>query len=103
MDIGSLDLAKANLGATAPKLDPKAMRDVESSAREFEAVFISQMFEQMWAGIKTDGPMGGGTGEQIFRSMMIQDIGRQMSKQGGIGLADSVKRELLAIQERNAK
>lgn len=103
MDVGQLDLAKANLIATGPKLDVKSMRDVEASAREFEAVFISQMFEQMWSGISTDGPMGGGTGEQIFRSMMIQDIGRQMASQGGIGLADTVKRELLAIQERNSK
>jgi Rod binding domain-containing protein len=103
MTVGQLDLAQANVTALAPKLDAKAMRDVEKSAREFEAVFISQMFEQMWAGIKTDGPMGGGTGEQIFRSLMIQDIGRQMASQGGIGLADTVKRELLAIQERSAK
>jgi peptidoglycan hydrolase FlgJ len=103
MNVGSLDLANANLAATAPKLDAKAMHDMESSAREFEAVFISQMFEQMWSGIKTDGPMGGGTGEQIFRSLMIQDIGRQMANQGGIGLADTVKRELIAIQERSGK
>lgn len=103
MNVGQLDLAQANIAAAAPKLDAKAMRDVENSAREFEAVFISQMFEQMWAGVSTDGPMGGGTGEQIFRSLMIQDIGRQMANQGGIGLADTVKRELLAIQERSAK
>lgn len=100
MDVGQIDIAKANILATQPKLDAKTMRNVEGSAREFEAVFISQMFEQMWAGIKTDGPMGGGTGEEIFRSMMIQEIGRQMSRQGGIGLADNVKRELLAIQEQ---
>lgn len=103
MNVGQLDLAQANIAAAAPKLDAKAMRDVENSAREFEAVFISQMFEQMWTGVSTDGPMGGGTGEQIFRSLMIQDIGRQMANQGGIGLADTVKRELLAIQERSAK
>ena len=44
--------------------------------------------------------MGGGMGESIFRSMMIQDIGRQMAQQGGMGLASHVKSELLAIQER---
>ncbi len=94
----SLDVARATLGATAPRL-PAATKDTDAAARDFEAVFISQMFEQMWAGVPTDGPMGGGTGEQVFRSLMIQDIGKQIAKQGGMGLADAVKRELLAMQE----
>ena len=99
MDALSLDVAKATLNATAPKLPGAAQKNFDAAARDFEAVFIGQMFEQMWSEVKTDGPMGGGTGEQVFRSLMIQDIGRQISAQGGIGLADAVKRELIAMQE----
>ncbi|MBP6013067.1 MAG: rod-binding protein [Alphaproteobacteria bacterium] len=98
MNLGSLDLANANFAATQPKL-PSAKGNFDKTARDFEAVFIAQMFEQMWSEVKTDGPMGGGTGEKIFRSMMIQDIGKQIADQGGMGLASMVKRELLAIQE----
>jgi peptidoglycan hydrolase FlgJ len=103
MDALSLDIAKAQYAASTPKLQTGNDKGVDAAARDFEAVFISQMFEQMWAGVKTDGPGGGGTGESIFRSLMIQDIGRQLASQGGIGLADSVKREMLAMQEVKPK
>jgi len=103
MDALSLDIASTQLSASAPKLPAANARDIDAAARDFEAVFISQMFEQMWSGVKTDGPAGGGTGEGIFRSLMIQDIGRQIANQGGIGLADTVKREMLAMQEVEAK
>ena len=99
MDTSALDLTTAKMSAAAPKPAAANNHEVAAAAKEFEAVFIAQMFEQMWAGVKTDGPAGGGTGEGIFRSLMIQDIGRQMSAQGGIGLADQVKREMLAMQE----
>ncbi len=103
MDLLSLDFAKTQLAASAPKPQAGNTKDIDAAARDFEAVFISQMFEQMWAGVKTDGPGGGGSGEAIFRSLMIQDIGRQLANQGGIGLADSVKREMLAMQEVGAR
>lgn len=103
MDVSALQMATAGMNATAPKLPGAAGRDMDAAARDFEAVFIGQMFEQMFAGIKTDGPMGGGTGEGIFRSLMIQEIGRQMAGQGGMGLAANVKRELLALQEGGRK
>jgi peptidoglycan hydrolase FlgJ len=99
MDALALDVAKAASFATAPKLDAAAAKNVEAAARDFEAVFIAQMFEQMWSEVPTDGPMGGGSGERVFRSLMIQDIGKQIAAQGGIGLADTVQRELIALQE----
>lgn len=98
MNMGSLEITNA-LSAAKPNLPSATKHNIDASAREFEAVFISQMFEQMWAEVPTDGPMGGGTGEKIFRSLMIQDLGRQIANEGGIGLAAAVKRELLAMQE----
>lgn len=98
MDVMSLQLAKAGLPVSpAPS---SAAANADAAARDFEAVFIAQMFEQMFADLPTDGPMGGGTGERIFRSLMIQEVGRQMASQGGMGLAPIVKRELLALQEK---
>jgi Rod binding domain-containing protein len=101
MDVSSLQIAQANSALAAKK--PQANKDIDAAARDFEAVFISQMFEQMFADVKTDGPMGGGSGERIFRSLMVQEIGRQMADQGGMGLAASVKRELLELQEQGRK
>lgn len=98
MDL-TLDLANIQRTAPPAKPAPANQHKVDAAAKDFESVFISQMLEIVWQTVPTDGPMGGGTGENIFRSMMIQDIGRQMSQQGGIGLAGNVKSELLAMQE----
>lgn len=99
MNALSLDVARMNLSAAGTKA-PGAANGIEAAAKDFEAVFISQMFEQLFAGVSTDGPMGGGTGERIFRSLMFQEVGKQMAAQGGMGLGDAVKRELLALQEQ---
>ncbi len=77
-------------------VDPAETRE---SAVQFEAVFISQMLQHMFAGIKTDPMFGGGQAEDIYRSMLVEQFGMEMARSGGIGLADSVSRELLTLQE----
>ncbi len=92
-------------------LDPSLTREVPKPPRgatpeetrkvaeEFESFFVAQMFEYMFAGISTDGPFGGGHGEKIFRSLLIQEYGKVIGGQGGLGIADAVERELLQLQE----
>jgi Rod binding domain-containing protein len=68
-------------------------------AKEFESVFISQFLGSMFSGISTDGPFGGGQGEEMFRSLMINEYGKSMETRGGFGLASAVTRQLLKHQE----
>lgn len=76
--------------------DPKKAR---AAAESFEAFFIGQYLEQMFAGIRTDGIFGGGNAENIYRSLMLQEVGKNIAAGGGIGIADSVQREILQLQE----
>ena len=71
----------------------------KKTAQEFEGVFLSQFLGQMFDGISADGPFGGGQGEMMFRSLMLDEYGKQIAAQGGIGLANAVTRELLKTQE----
>ena len=75
---------------------PSALRKV---AEEMEGLFISQMINHMFKGIKTDGLTGGGNGEAMFRDLLVQEYGNAISKSSGIGLADSIERQLLERQE----
>ena len=84
---------------TAVSGNPQRIAD---AAKEFEAVFISTMLNQMFAGIRTDGPFGGGHGEEQFRGLLVEEYGKAIADAGGFGLADAVRRELIAIQEENA-
>jgi Rod binding domain-containing protein len=71
---------------------------IKTSAQDFEASFLSVMMQQMFAGLKSDGPFGGGAGEEMFRSVLTDAMAKQMSKAGGIGVAASVEREMLKLQ-----
>lgn len=70
------------------------------AAADFEAVFLSQMLAPMWAGITGDSYMGGGSAEDTYRSMLINEYGKVLQKSGGLGIADAVKREMLKMQEK---
>jgi len=76
-----------------------ARSKASDAAQKFESQFLSIMFQQMFEGVKTDGPFGGGTGEEMFRSLMTEAMAKQTTKAGGIGLADTIQRELLKMQE----
>ena len=69
-------------------------------AEDFEAFFASAYFEQMFSGIQPDAVTGGGEGESMFRSLMIQEYGKAVAKQHALGIADVVKRQLLQLQEQ---
>lgn len=72
---------------------------LRKTAEDFESVFLSQMLQPMFDTIPTDSFMGGGHAETIYRGMMVQEMGKSISKSGGIGIADTVYRELLKLQE----
>jgi len=73
---------------------------IHKKASEFEAVFISQMLAPMFKGLEGgEGYFGGGHAEEMFRSMMIEEIGKEMAASGGIGIADHVAAQLIRMQE----
>ena len=72
--------------------------DIAATAKSFEASFLSIMFQQMFEGLDTSAPFGGGQGETMFRSFMTDAFAKQMAQGGGIGLADAVQKEMLKMQ-----
>jgi peptidoglycan hydrolase FlgJ len=82
--------------APSPTADPVAAK---KAAQQFEGVFVTQFLSQMFDGISTDGPFGGGQGEEMFRSLLVDEYGKQVVAQGGFGLSDAVTRQLLKTQE----
>ena len=73
-------------------------QDTRRVAEDFEATFLAQMLQPMFAGLQTDGPFGGGHAEATWRGFLVDAMARQVAQGGGIGLADHVQRELLALQ-----
>ena len=75
------------------------LKDVHKSAEDFESMFLSQMLSPMWEGVESDPTFGGGHGEEAFRSLMINEYGKTMTKAGGIGITKAVQAEMIRIQE----
>ena len=100
----SVLISQTQLAYQATKATPKLGRvDTEVQARktaeEFEAFFLGQMLQPMFANMDAAPPFGGGHSEKIWRSMMVDEFGKSMAKAGGIGIADSIQREILRLQE----
>lgn len=95
----SAQIALSAYGAGMHTAAAKPKDAAMETAREFETVFLTTMFNQMFSGLKTDGPFGGGYGEEVFREMLAGEYAKNVSNSGGIGLAEQVYREILSLQE----
>jgi peptidoglycan hydrolase FlgJ len=70
------------------------------TARDFEAMFLEQMLERVFASTGEEGPLGeNGSGGGIYRSMLVKEYAGGITKAGGLGIADSIYRELMQLQE----
>lgn len=92
----------ASQGAQKPPVGDRfrSAQDPDAAAKDFEAFFIAQMMDQMFAGLATDGMFGGGQAEKVFRGMLNQEYGKAVAEQGGFGLGAMVSRELVGLQEQ---
>jgi Rod binding domain-containing protein len=94
----------AQTARMAGRPDPAAgleVRDakVRQAAEEFEAVFLAEMLGPIFDGLETGGLFGGGPGDRIYRSLMVREYAAAIARSDGIGIADSVQREILKLQE----
>jgi peptidoglycan hydrolase FlgJ len=82
-------------------LDTTNKSKVRATAEGSEATFLNNMLQSMFTGLEDGGTWGSGDGAEAWRGMLINEYAQSISKSGGIGIADAVERELLALQEAN--
>ena len=90
------------LTAALQKVSPQAQAKAKSTATDFEAMFINQMFSQMTNGLQGDGPFGNTPGTGVWRSMMTEQYSKSFAKAGGIGISKNVYRERV-LQQASAQ
>ncbi len=90
------------IGMPTPPLEPRApnemterQKTLQSSAREFETVFLAEMLSHTSLA-DTSKSFGGGAGEDAFKSLLTREWAAQMTAKGGIGLAATIYQTLLA-------
>jgi len=81
-------------------LTPGQIEKVRQQAEEFEGVFLNTLTKQLFSSLKTDeSAMGGGFGEETWRSMQSEQLAASMAQNGGLGIAEQLLPDLLAMQE----
>ena len=98
VDIGA---SLASIGDAASVHAQAALRlkgKAKESAQNFEANFLSSMFQDMFTNIDGDGPFGGSGALKIWRSFMTEQMAKSFAKAGGIGIAPMVYNTLLKEQ-----
>ncbi len=85
-------------GPSSDVSNVKTRAQAEMVAQQFERMFISEMLRPMFEGLETDGPFSGGNAEATFRPMLIDQYADAIAKGGGVGIADSVLKEILRMQ-----
>jgi Rod binding domain-containing protein len=92
---GGADLALGQTKRT-PAIGSHNIADPKKAAADFETFFASQMLEQMFADVKTDSLFGGGHGEEMFRSVLLDSYAKQIGAKGSLGIAKQVMHSLMA-------
>ena len=94
--------AQTALAAAKKAPTPGRAADVERIRRtavEFEAFYLGQVLQPMFAELGADEPFSGGVAEDMWRSLRVEEYGKAIARAGGVGLADVVFREMLRMQE----
>ena len=96
----ALQKQTASQGANMSAADQKK---VKKTAQDFEGFFVGQMMGSMTEGLETDSYFGGGHGEEMWRSMLNQEYGKEVAKSGRLGIASTVMTGMLRAQEERTR
>lgn len=99
--MNALDISQTYF-ANAAASSASALQNKDSAkeaAQDFEAFFLSRMCESMFEGVSTEGIFGGGHAEKVYRSLLLNEYGKIMAQNGGIGVADYVMDTIIQMQE----
>ncbi|MCB9540622.1 MAG: peptidoglycan DD-metalloendopeptidase family protein [Myxococcales bacterium] len=89
---GSLGADPDGIAAAAARGDEdEALRE---AARQFESVFVHQLFKSMRATVPKGGMTDAGFGGEVFTDMLDAEYARSVSSTGQLGLADVIAHEL---------
>jgi Rod binding domain-containing protein len=73
---------------------------IDGVAKDFESMFIGIMLEQMFGDSLGSEMFGDKQTADVYKGLMMESYGKEITNAGGIGVAPYVKAELLKLQEQ---
>lgn len=87
------------ISAASFSAPPAGLETARAQAQELEGIFLNTLVSQMFSSLGENKQTGGGFGEETWRSMQSEMLANKMAEAGGIGLADQLMSDLIAVQE----
>jgi flagellar protein FlgJ len=94
--------SQAQAAAATPKAAMNAAQ-IQNAAHDFEAVFATQMMTPMFQGLDVNPMFGGGKGEEMFRTVLLDEYGKQMGQNDSLHMADQLASAMLKAQEARSQ
>lgn len=96
---------KINLKQYLPESDRKAGKDeaLKKACKEFESVFTYQLLKSMRSTVEKCDLFHGGQGEEIYESLLDQELAKSVSEGGEKGLAHLLYQQLRRPDPSEAK
>ncbi len=67
---------------------------LKKAVTEFESLFIYQMLKAMRESIPKSGLLGNSREEEIYKSMLDQEMAKNLTGKGGVGLSELLLKQL---------
>jgi len=84
-------VGSSELGVRGNEVDTKKLKKLTS---EFESVFLYYMIKTMRDTVPKSGFIYGKSGEEIYKSMMDQEIAKSMSERGKSEISETMFKQL---------
>jgi flagellar protein FlgJ len=97
----SLNSTKTLNSLTGPKVHTDA--ELKQVAQNFESIFIQMMLKEMRNSVEKSSLFGNSQATQFFESMKDDEMSKQLSKSGGIGLGNVIYQQLKRATESHIK
>ncbi len=72
---------------------------LQQACADFEALLIQKLFQTMRAAIPQSGLVATGPAQDIYTSMLDQQVARDLALQGGLGLSSQLKAQIARYME----
>ena len=76
------------------KPDTKDNKKLLNACQEFEAIFVKQLLKEMRKTVPKDGVIPENNESSLYKSMFDDEIANNISKQGSLGLAESLYEQI---------
>ena len=87
-------LTPQNIKNKSNPADSKELQSLRKSCREFEAVYINEMYKSMRKTVPESDMFERGVAEDIYREMLDMELARQTAAGDGMGIGKAMYEQL---------